>query len=81
MHRVIGIKNGVCLIRGDNSHYTEEVPLEDVFGVMEGFYRGRRYVAAAAPGYRLFSRVWVLLAPLLPAAKRVRARLRQMAGS
>lgn len=75
MHRVVGLRGGTCLIRGDNSNYTEEVPAADIFGVMQGFYRGRRYVAAGRLDYQLFSRCWVLLAPLLPAAKRVRARL------
>ena len=61
MHRVIGVRGDTCLIRGDNSNYTEEVPTGDIFGVMQGFYRGQRYVAASAVCYRLFSRGWVLL--------------------
>lgn len=78
MHRVIGVRGDTCLIRGDNSNYTEEVPTGDIFGVMQGFYRGQRYVAASAVGYRLFSRGWVLLHPLLPLAKRARGWLLRM---
>ena len=44
MHRVISISGDTCFIRGDNSNYTEKVPLRDIFGVMRGFYRGKRYV-------------------------------------
>ena len=40
MHRVIGVRGDTCLLRGDNSNYTEEVPTGDIFGVMQGFYRG-----------------------------------------
>ena len=40
MHRVTGVRGDTCLIRGDNSNYTEEVPTGDIFGVMQGFYRG-----------------------------------------
>ena len=78
MHRVTGVRGDTCLIRGDNSNYTEEVPTGDIFGVMQGFYRGQRYVAASAVGYRLFSRGWVLLHPLLPLAKRVRGWMLRM---
>ena len=78
MHRVTGVRGDTCLIRGDNSNYTEEVPMGDIFGVMQGFYRGQRYVAASAVGYRLFSRGWVLLHPLLPLAKRARGWMLRM---
>ncbi|MCI5565649.1 MAG: hypothetical protein MR400_08180 [Clostridiales bacterium] len=80
MHRVIALRGDVCLIRGDNSARAEEIPLRDVFGVMRGFYRGKRYVAASSPGYRLFARCWVALHPLLPVVKRVYGRLRRLRG-
>lgn len=72
MHRIIRVRGDTCLIRGDNSVSLEEVPARDIFGVMKGFYRGDRYVDAASPGYRLFARCWVALAPLLPQARRAR---------
>lgn len=77
MHRVIGVHDDTCLIRGDNSNYTEEVPLRDIFGVMRGFYRGKRYVDATNIGYRLFVLCWVTLAPLLPMMKRIRSCIRR----
>ena len=49
MHRVVGFRGEDTLIRGDNSSYTETVPRREIFGVMQGFYRGQRYVAADEP--------------------------------
>ena len=77
MHRVVGFRGEDTLIRGDNSSYTETVPRREIFGVMQGFYRGRRYVAATNLGYRLFSRCWVAMAPLLPLAKKIYHFLRK----
>lgn len=77
MHRVVGFRGEDTLIRGDNSNYTETVPRRDIFGVMQGFYRGRRYVAATNLGYRLFSRCWVAMAPLLPLIKKIYHFLRK----
>lgn len=71
MHRVVGLRGEDALIRGDNSSYTETVPSRDIFGVMQGFYRDGRYVAAANLGYRLFSRCWIAMAPLLPLTKKI----------
>ena len=77
MHRVVGFRGEDTLIRGDNSSYTETVPRRDIFGVMQGFYRGQRYVAATNLGYRLFSRCWVAMAPLLPLIKKIYHILRK----
>ena len=43
MHRVVGFRGEDTLIRGDNSSYTETVPRRDIFGVMQGFYRGQPF--------------------------------------
>ena len=77
MHRVVGLRGEDTLIRGDNSSYTETVPRREIFGVMQGFYRGQRYVAADSLGYRLFSRCWVAMAPLLPLIKKIYHILRK----
>lgn len=79
MHRVIGISGDICIIRGDNSNYTEKVPTCDIFGVMQGYYRGQhRYVSATGIGYRLFARCWVAFALLLPMAKKIRSFIRNL---
>ena len=77
MHRVVGFRGEDTLIRGDNSSYTETVPRREIFGVMQGFYRGQRYVAATNHGYRLVSRCWVAMAPLLPLIKKIYHILRK----
>lgn len=79
MHRVIGVRGDTCLIRGDNSNYTEKVPLRDIFGVMRGFYRGKEhYIGSTSFTYRLFAWCWTAFTPLLPAVKKIYRCVRRM---
>ncbi len=45
MHRIVKIKNGNLVIRGDNCAYNEyTVRQQDIFAVLTGFYRGEKYI-------------------------------------
>ena len=45
MHRIIGIKNGRYIIRGDNCIYSEyEITDDDIVGILTGFYRGDKFI-------------------------------------
>ncbi|MBE6601399.1 MAG: hypothetical protein E7637_02695 [Ruminococcaceae bacterium] len=63
LHRVIGVKDGYYVIRGDNTYRKERVPHEQVLGVMQEFYRGNRHVVAKSKGYQAYVRLWYILYP------------------
>lgn len=44
LHRVVGIKDGVYNIRGDNCPTGEIVRREQIYGILKGFYKGERYI-------------------------------------
>ena len=46
LHRIIRIKrDGSHVIRGDNTYRNEtDISREDIIGVLQGFYRGGRYI-------------------------------------
>lgn len=64
LHRIIGVKDGEYIIRGDNTYAKEYVPDAWVLGYVSEFYRGRRHIRSGSPGYRLYARVWNLLYPV-----------------
>ena len=43
LHRIIGVRDGYYIIRGDNTYAKEKVPDEWIIGVMTEFYRGNRH--------------------------------------
>ena len=46
LHRVIEVRDGYYVIRGDNTYAKEHVPDDWIVGVMTEFYRGKRHVLA-----------------------------------
>ncbi len=64
LHRIIGVRDGYYIIRGDNTYVKEKVPDEWILGVMTEFYRGDHHVMAESRGYRLYARVWQWIYPL-----------------
>ena len=64
LHRVIRLKDGAYLIRGDNTYRTETVPFENVYGVLAGFVRKGREHSVTEKGYRAYVRVWNAIYPL-----------------
>lgn len=72
MHRVIGVRNGAFVIRGDNSYGSETVPKEEILGVMQCFYRDETRIEKGNALYQAYARCWVALHPMLLAYKRLR---------
>lgn len=64
LHRIIGVRDGGYIIRGDNTYVKEQVPHSWVLGYVSEFYRGERHVLASARGYRVYARIWNALYPL-----------------
>lgn len=64
LHRVIAVRDGRYLIRGDNTYAPETVPDRAVIGVMTAFVRKGKKIAVTDRGYRLYARVWHAIYPL-----------------
>lgn len=60
MHRIIKIKNGEYIIRGDNLLKKEYGITDDmIIGVLKGFYREKKYIDCEKnTGYKLYVFVW-----------------------
>ncbi len=76
LHRIIGVRDGYYIIRGDNTYQKEKIPREWILGVVTEFYRGKRHVLSSARSYRIYAAVWQTIYPIrLPLYK-----LRLLAG-
>lgn len=64
LHRVIGVKDGVYRIRGDNTFVVERVPFGQVIGVLTSFRRKDRLHTVSERGYRFYVRFWNAIYPL-----------------
>lgn len=73
LHRVIRVKDGYYLIRGDNTYALETVPDSAVIGVLAGFQRNGKQYSTDDFLYRCYARLWNTLYPLR--AFRIRFRL------
>ena len=64
LHRIIGFKGDICVIRGDNTFRKEFVPKDKIIAYMTSFNRkGKRHTTEEF-SYRLYSRVWNFIYPL-----------------
>lgn len=56
LHRIVNIKNGNYIIRGDNLYINEtDVTDKDIVGVLKGFYRdGKYYDCKKSRKYKLY---------------------------
>ena len=64
LHRVIEVRDGYYVIRGDNTYAKEKVTDEQIVGVMTEFYRGKRHVLATNRGYRRYAAFWQTIYPI-----------------
>lgn len=72
LHRVIKVKEGYYIIRGDNTFSLETVPDGDVIGVLTDFVRkGKKHVVADR-GYMFYARFWNGIYPIRSAFVRLR---------
>ena len=64
LHRVIGIKKDIYVIRGDNTFRKELVPCERVIAYMISFNRKGKHHTVDEAGYKLYSRLWHFIYPI-----------------
>ncbi len=74
LHRIIRVlPDGGYDIRGDNCLKTEySVPEENILGYLDGFWRGSREISVNSVMYRVYSRVWVALHPVIYVSKKLK---------
>ena len=72
LHRVIRVKDGYYIIRGDNCVEIEIVKDEQIIVVLTEFYRKDKRCTVEDFGYRLYSRIWVFISPVLIGFKKLR---------
>ena len=58
LHRIIGVKDGYYLIRGDNTFVKEKIPEEWILGYVSEFYRGEKHIHATQKSYRFYAALW-----------------------
>ena len=63
LHRVIGVRDDVYLIRGDNTFVVERVPKDRIIAVLTEFNRAGKRHSVEDLGYRFYSRLWHYLYP------------------
>ncbi|MBQ7848018.1 MAG: S24/S26 family peptidase [Clostridia bacterium] len=80
IHRIVGKKDGVYLIRGDNCYYTERVPSERVIGVVENILRNneKKIDVEHHRLYRLAVWLWCAVYPLRYACSPVPRGVRKL---
>lgn len=64
LHRIIGVKEGEYLIRGDNTYVKEHIPDSWILGYVSEFYRAGRHIQTSSRVYRMYARVWNALYPV-----------------
>ncbi len=58
LHRVMKVFDDGYKITGDNAYVGEKVFEWQIIGVMEGYYKKKRYVDCSAFSYRFKTRLW-----------------------
>lgn len=83
LHRVIKVKDGYYLIRGDNTYVIEKVPDEAVIGVLASFKRKGKDIEVTDKKYRAYAALWQCIYParfLVYTGKRIVARILRKMG-
>lgn len=72
LHRVIGKRDNLFIIRGDNTFVKEFVAENDILAYMLSFNRNGKKCDTGAFSYRFYSRIWLFIYPLRLALRKVR---------
>ena len=72
LHRVIDVKDGYYLIRGDNTYSLEHVPENAVIGVLTDFQRKGKQYSVTDARYQRYVRFWDAVYPVRAVSHRGR---------
>ncbi len=75
LHRIVKIKDGDYITRGDNTYTDEYIPKSDVLGVLVAFNKNGKRHSVSDIGYKLYSRRRVFFYPVRKFAVRIKAKL------
>lgn len=75
LHRVIAIRGGTLIMRGDNTFKKEYVPRERVLAYMISFNRKGKHHTIDELGYKFYSRFWNFIYPLRFVMRKTRSLL------
>lgn len=75
LHRIIGVREGYYVIRGDNTYHKEKVPQKWILGYVTEFYRNEKHITVESKKYRVYARFWNGIYPLRFLAVKCRAGL------
>lgn len=65
LHRIIKVKKDCYIIRGDGNIYKEKVIKEDIFAVLKGYYKDKKYIDVNKNfGYKFLSGIWLIFNPV-----------------
>ncbi len=64
MHRIIGIRDDVYIIRGDNTYKKEYVKRENIIGILTEFNRRGKRGSVKNKSFKIYSRIWHYLYPV-----------------
>jgi len=57
LHRIIDLKDGCYLVRGDNTYTPDLVPRVRIIGIMTGLWRAEKKVPLDSANYALYKRL------------------------
>ena len=75
MHRIIGVKDGYYVIRGDNTYKKEYVPKGNVIGILSEFNRKGKHGTVLDTSFKIYSRFWHYLYPVRHICHKIRCVL------
>ena len=78
MHRVIGCKNGVYIVRGDNCFRREHIRDGQIMGVVERIIRKGKTVRRNRGAYLIPVRLWRVIYPVRALLFHLRNRVRKL---
>lgn len=64
MHRIIGIRDDVYIIRGDNTYKKEYVKRKNIIGILTEFNRRGKRGSVKNKTFKIYSRIWHYLYPV-----------------
>ncbi len=82
LHRIVTVKPESYVICGDNCMRKEyNITVQQIIGVLAGFYRDGKEVDMNGWKYRLYCRAWVALYPVRYAIKLALCGIKKVAGT
>lgn len=64
LHRIIKVKEDICVIRGDNTYSKEYVPNDRIIGLLTSYNRNGKSGSPDSLSFKLYSRIWHYLYPI-----------------